>query len=79
LDAVGHWQVDPVAFLIFLRFSIFQTLKLKTMIFPMCKIHQIVYRDSWKDKEQLSFLAQLQIPSGFQVTISGTNSNLNLS
>jgi hypothetical protein len=62
----------------FSRFSIFQTLKSKIGTFPLSKIHQILHRDSWKHKEQLSFLAQLQMPSRFQVTISGTNSNLNL-
>jgi hypothetical protein len=30
-----------------------------------------------KDMEQLHFLAELQIPSGVEVTNSGTNSNLN--
>jgi hypothetical protein len=31
-----------------------------------------------KHKEQLSLLINLQIPSGFQVTNFGTNSNFNL-
>jgi hypothetical protein len=62
----------------FPRFSIFQTLKSKMVTFPLLKIQQILHRDIWKHKEQLSFLAQLQIPSGFHVTYSGTNSNLNL-
>jgi hypothetical protein len=44
----------------------------------MSKIHQILHRDGWKYKEQLYFLEQLQIPLGFQVTISKTNLNLNL-
>jgi hypothetical protein len=70
--------VGPGAFLKISRFSIFQTLKFKTVTFPMSKIHQILHRHSWKHKEQLPFLAQLQIPSGFQVKIFGTNANLNL-
>jgi hypothetical protein len=44
----------------------------------MYKIRQILLVDSMKHKEQLYFLAQLQIPLGFQVINSGTNSNLNL-
>jgi hypothetical protein len=44
----------------------------------MSKLHQFLQIDRLKHKEKLSFLAQLQIPLGFQVTISGTNSNLNL-
>jgi hypothetical protein len=46
--------------------------------FSMTKIHQPSQGDSLKHKKQLSLLAQLQIHSGFQVTNSGTNSNLNL-
>jgi hypothetical protein len=42
----------------FPRFSIFQTLKSKTVTFPLSKIHQILHSDRWKHKEQLSFLAQ---------------------
>jgi hypothetical protein len=68
----------PRLFSDFSRFSIFQTLKSISVTFPMSKIHQILYRDRWKDKEELSFLAQLQIPSGFEGTIYGTNSNLNI-
>jgi hypothetical protein len=34
------------------------------MAFPMSKIHQTLQFDSLKHKEQLSFLAQLQMPSG---------------
>jgi hypothetical protein len=45
---------------------------------PMSKLHQFLQVNSLNHKEQLSFLAQLQIPSQFQVTISGTNLNLNL-
>jgi hypothetical protein len=41
-------------------------------------IRQTLDRDSMKDREQLSFLSQLQIPSGLQVKNSGTNSILNL-
>jgi hypothetical protein len=75
---VGRWQAGLPLFLFFSRFSIFRSLKFKIVTFPMTKIHQLFHSDSWKYREQLSFLAQLQIPSGFQVTISGTNSNSNL-
>jgi hypothetical protein len=46
--------------------------------FPMFKIRQTLDRDSLNHKEQLSFLYQLEIPSGLQVENSGTNSKLNL-
>jgi hypothetical protein len=46
--------------------------------FAMFKIHQIMQGDRLKDKEQLSFLAQLQNPTGLQVTNSRTNSNLKI-
>jgi hypothetical protein len=62
----------------FSRFSIFQILKSKSVTFLMSKIHQISCRDSWKHREQLFLLAKLKIPSGSEVTISRTNSNLNL-
>jgi hypothetical protein len=39
----------------------------------MSKIHQTLYRDSLKHKEQLSVLAQLEIPSGLQVKIMEQN------
>jgi hypothetical protein len=39
----------------------------------MSKIHQILHRDSWKQKEQLSFLEQLQTPKGLQAINSGIN------
>jgi hypothetical protein len=68
----------PWLFSDFSRFSILQTLKSKSVTFPMSKLSHFLLVDSLKHKEQLSFLAQLQIPSGFQVTISGRNSNLNL-
>jgi hypothetical protein len=68
----------PRLFSDFLRFSIFQTLKSKSVTLPMSKLHQFLQVNSLNHKEQLSFLAQLQIPSQFQVTISGTNLNLNL-
>jgi hypothetical protein len=51
------------------RFSILQTLKFKIVTFPMSKLHQFFHRDSWKHREQLSFLAQLQIPRGLQVIV----------
>jgi hypothetical protein len=44
----------------------------------MSKINEIMQADSLKHKEQLYFLSQLQIPSGWQVTNFGANSNLNL-
>jgi hypothetical protein len=53
-------------------------LKFKTKVFPMSKICQTWQVDSLKYREQLSILAQQKIPSGLQVTNSGTNSNLNL-
>jgi hypothetical protein len=37
----------------------------------------MLHRDSLKHKEQLSFLSQLQIPSGLQAKNSGTNLILN--
>jgi hypothetical protein len=36
------------------------------------------HRDSWKYKEQLSFLTQLQISKGLLVIIFGINSNFNI-
>jgi hypothetical protein len=61
-------------------FKIFhiQILKFKIVTFPMSKIHQLLHRDSWKHMEQLSLLAEHQIPKGLQVINSGINSNLNL-
>jgi hypothetical protein len=38
----------------------------------MSKIHQMLHEDSWEHKEQLFFLAQLQIPNVLQVINSGT-------
>jgi hypothetical protein len=43
----------------------------------MTKISQILQVDSFKHKEKLYFLDQLQNPTGLQVINSGTNSNLN--
>jgi hypothetical protein len=77
LSSCCEWQVGR-PFSDFSRFSIFQNLKSKSVTFSMSKIHQILHRDSCKHKKQLSFLAQLQSHSGFHVTNSGTNSNLNL-
>jgi hypothetical protein len=68
----------PRLFFDFSRFSIFQIFKSKSMTFPLSKLRQYLQVDRLKHKEQLFFLSQLQIPLGFQVTISGTNSNLNL-
>jgi hypothetical protein len=56
-------------------FSLTQTLKFETVTFPTSKIHQTLHRDILKDKEQLSFLSQLQIPSELQVKNSGTKIN----
>jgi hypothetical protein len=68
----------PRLFSDFSRFSIFQIFKSKSVTFPLSKLRQYLQVDRLKHKEQLFFLSQLQIPLGFQVTISGTNSNLNL-
>jgi hypothetical protein len=46
--------------------------------FLMFKFCQIFHRDSWKHKEQISFLAELQIIKGLQVIIFRINLNLNL-
>jgi hypothetical protein len=42
-------------------FKIFhlQNFEIQKVTFPMSTIHQILHRDSWKNKEQLYFLAQL--------------------
>jgi hypothetical protein len=45
----------------------------------MSKIDQSLHKDSWKHKEQLSFLAQLQIPKGLQVINSGTKNKIETS
>jgi hypothetical protein len=58
--------------------SILQILKSKSVTFMMSNLRQFLQVDSLKYKEQLSFLIQLQLPSGFHVIISGANSNLNL-
>jgi hypothetical protein len=62
-----------------LKFSNTHTLIVELVTFLMSKFHQMFHRDSWKHKEQLSFLAQLQIPKGLQGIIFGINSNWNLS
>jgi hypothetical protein len=51
----------------FSRFSIFQTLKSKSLTFPMSKINQILHRDSWKHKEQLSFQHNFKFPHDFKL------------
>jgi hypothetical protein len=48
-------------------------LKSKMVTFPLSNIHKNLNIDILKHKEQLSFLSQLQIPSGFQVKTPGTN------
>jgi hypothetical protein len=53
-------------------------LKFKMKVFPMSKNTQILHVDSLKHKKQLYFLDELQIPSLFHVTNSGTYSNLNI-
>jgi hypothetical protein len=37
-------------------------MKSKMVTFPLSKIHRILDKDSWTHKEQLSFLAELEIP-----------------
>jgi hypothetical protein len=46
------------------RAAIAPALIFKLVAFLMSKFRQIFHRDSWKHKEQLFFLAQLQIPKG---------------
>jgi hypothetical protein len=70
--------VGPTFFYL-LRFSNTHTLIFELVTFLMSKFRQIFHMDSWKHKEQLSFLPQLQIPKGLQVIIFRINSNLNLS
>jgi hypothetical protein len=64
-------------FFYLLRFSNGHILIFKLVTFLMSKFHEMFHRDSWKYKEQLSFLAQLEIPKGLQVIIFGINLNLN--
>jgi hypothetical protein len=68
----------PSAILNFQLFSITQTLKFKTVTFPMFKIHQNLHRDNLSYKEQLSLLYQLRISPEFKAINSRTNSKLNL-
>jgi hypothetical protein len=78
LAVVGRWQAGPVAFLISSRFFHLPNFEIQNSDLPdVQNLPNFLHWDSWKHKEQLSFLAQLQIPSGFQVTNFGTNSNLN--
>jgi hypothetical protein len=58
-------------------FQFLQTLKFKTMAFPISKIYQTLQGDSFEYKEQLSFLAQLQNPYEFWIIKYVINSNLN--
>jgi hypothetical protein len=51
----------------FSRFSNFQTLKSKLVIFPMSKLHQFLQVDILEHKEKLSFLAQLKIPQDLKL------------
>jgi hypothetical protein len=73
----SKFQVGPTFFYL-LRFSNTHTLIFQLVTFFMSKFFQIFHRDIRKHKEQLSFLAQLQIPKGLQVIIFAINSNLNL-
>jgi hypothetical protein len=59
------------------RFSNTHILIFELVTFLLSKFLQMFHRDSWNHKEQLSFLAQLQIPKGLHVIIFGINSNLN--
>jgi hypothetical protein len=54
-----------------------QTLKFKTKVFPMSKIHQILQVDSMKYQEKLYFLDKLENLVELKVINSGTNSDLN--
>jgi hypothetical protein len=53
-DSISYFQI----------FLIIQTLKIELVSFLTLKNHQTLQGDSMKYKEQLSLLAQLQIPSG---------------
>jgi hypothetical protein len=74
-SATDKWAPAP-----FHNFNDFQSSKLWNLKrWPFsCLKFKILWGDCLKDKEQLHFLSQLQIPSGFQVINFGTNSNLNL-
>jgi hypothetical protein len=48
-------------------------------MFLMPKIRPILYKDRRKHMEQLSFLAELQIPERLQVINSGTKLKLKIS
>jgi hypothetical protein len=65
-------------FYFFPMISVALTLKISNMTFLMSKIYQTFQDDSFKHKEQLYFLDQLQNPTLLQVINFGTNSNLNL-
>jgi hypothetical protein len=77
LSGAWDWQVGPGIFYL-LRFLNTHTLIFELVAFLMSKFCQIFHRDSWKYREHLSFLAQLQILKGLQVIIFGINLNLNL-
>jgi hypothetical protein len=62
----------PQRFIYLSRFSNTHILIFELVTLLMSKIHQILYKDRERHKEQLSFLAQLQIPKGLQVINSGT-------
>jgi hypothetical protein len=68
----------PRHFFYLLRFSNTHFLIFELVTFLMSKFHQIFNRDSWKHKEQLSFLALHQIPKESKVIIFGINLNLYL-
>jgi hypothetical protein len=62
----------PQHFFYLSRFSNTHNLIFEFVTFLMSKIHQMLHEDSWEHKEQLFFLAQLQIPKVLQVINSGT-------
>jgi hypothetical protein len=77
LSGCCGWQVARALFWFFKIFTL-PNFEIQIIDLPDVQIHQILHRDSWKHKEQLFFLAQLQIPSEFQVNFFETNLNLNL-
>jgi hypothetical protein len=59
-------------------FQILQILEFKTVPFPLSKIHQTLQGNRLDNKEQVSFLAELQISFGFGIIKSGNKSILNI-
>jgi hypothetical protein len=58
--------------------QIITTFEIQNEGLPYVQKYSNFVGDSLKLREQFSFLAQFQIPSGLPVTNFGTNSNLNL-